>query len=158
MPFFKDKPVATLEDLTAYESSLPTDVDPEAALDKAHRALSASIQKAMKRPGDNYPRSSSELVKLDGDFGLEHVVVTPPLKLWHTFKALAIIYADAAIRDMAYAPKTQEYAELANWSRDLLFQTGIGLSTKTDDSVELFRTLRPATDLLDRLHRPQEKR
>ena len=57
--------------------------------------------------------------------------MTPPLKLWHTFQALAIIYRDAYNRKLndKYLPKWKEYKELGKWASDLLLQTGIGITT-----------------------------
>jgi hypothetical protein len=63
-------------------------------------------------------------------FDLSQVVVTPPLKLWHTFQTLALFYRDAQARkvDDKYLPKWREYKGLAKWASDLLFQTGVGLA------------------------------
>jgi hypothetical protein len=59
-------------------------------------------------------------------------VVTTPLKLWHSFQALATVYRDAYNRKLndKYLPKWSEYKELARWAANLLYQTGIGLVTK----------------------------
>ena len=51
-------------------------------------------------------------------FELSQVVVTPPLKLFHTFQTLGIVYRDAYNRKLnhKYLPKWREYKELARWA------------------------------------------
>ena len=70
-------------------------------------------------------------------------MVTPPLKLLHTFQTLSIVYRDAYNRKIndRYLPKWREYKELSLWAWDLLTQTGIGIS--------LAPLARPSEPMLD---------
>lgn len=60
---------------------------------------------------------------------LLRVAVTPPLKLWHTYRTLEMFYADAyncQLNDR-YAGRRDQFHELAGWSREKLLQTGLGI-------------------------------
>lgn len=61
---------------------------------------------------------------------LDHVVVTPPLKLWHTFRTLEMVYRDAYNSQLndRYAGKRDEYHSLAQWAHEKVIQSGIGMS------------------------------
>jgi hypothetical protein len=58
------------------------------------------------------------------------VVVTPPLKLWHTFRSLELAYRDAYYNQLndRYRARRNEYRELARWAAEKLFVTGIGFA------------------------------
>ena len=52
-------------------------------------------------------------------------MVTPPLKLWHTFRALELVYRDAYHSQLndRYAGKRDEFHELAKWAYEKVIQT-----------------------------------
>jgi hypothetical protein len=60
---------------------------------------------------------------------LTHVAVTLPLKQWHTFHALALMYRDLYYNHYndRYGEKWKEYQRLATASAKLLFETGVGI-------------------------------
>lgn len=62
---------------------------------------------------------------------LSSIVVTPPLRLWHTFHALELIYRDAYNNQLndRYLGKWHAYADLAKWACSMLMQTGVGVVT-----------------------------
>jgi len=62
---------------------------------------------------------------------LASVVVTPALKLWHTFRALEMVYRDAYNSQLndRYAGKRDQFHEMAGWAREKLIQTGIGIAS-----------------------------
>ena len=141
MALFTDQSVSEISDLIAYEANLPEissaeGIDLETKIRLAQTELSAHLEAASQRPGNVYFAQGAGWQSTAGEanlsrFALSQVVVTPPLKLWHTFQALAIIYRDAYNRKLndKYLPKWKEYRELGKWASDLLMQTGIGITT-----------------------------
>jgi hypothetical protein len=139
MALFTDEYVSDVSDLIGYETNLPEvaaaeGVNLSAKLKLAHIEVGAQLQAASTRPGSVY-QGQTGVWSSGGDanlsrFELEKVVVTPPLKLWHTFQTLAIVYRDLYNRKVndKYLPKWNEYKELARWAADLLYQTGIGVT------------------------------
>jgi hypothetical protein len=140
MALFSDGLVSEVADLVAYEANLPElaaaeGIDLEAKLGLAHNEIAVELEAASRGPGNIYYARGAGWQSSGGEanlsrFGLEQVVVTPPLRLLHTFQALAIVYRDAYNRKVndKYLPKWQEYKDLARWARDLLLQTGIGIT------------------------------
>ncbi|HVT95401.1 MAG TPA: hypothetical protein VHD76_21295 [Bryobacteraceae bacterium] len=63
--------------------------------------------------------------------GVNDVVVTDGLRQWHAMRTLAAVYRDAYNNQLndRYMKKWQEYLKLEQDARDLLYETGIGLST-----------------------------
>ena len=138
MALFTDQLVSDVSDLTAYESNLPEvaageGIDLTAKLQLAHTEIGAQLDAAGRSPGNVYFANgagwqSSGAESNPSRFELSQVVVTPPLKLFHTFQTLGIVYRDAYNRKLndKYLPKWREYKELARWAFNLLLQTGIG--------------------------------
>jgi hypothetical protein len=141
MALFRDDFVSAVADLIAYEANLAEvaaaeGIDLTTKLRLAQAEVAAQLEAAALRPGNVYFAKGAGWQSTGGEgnlsrFGLGQVVVTPPLKLWHTFQTLAIIYRDVYNRRLndKYLPKWNEYKELARWATDLLFQTGIGIHT-----------------------------
>jgi hypothetical protein len=139
MALFTDGSISEVQDLIAYEANLMEMADAEgidlnAKLRLAQSELEVELAAAALRPGNLFwagPGWASSGAEVNlSRFDLNTVVVTPALKLWHTFQALAISYRDAYNRKLndKYLPKWNEYKELARWASNLLFQTGIGLA------------------------------
>jgi hypothetical protein len=140
MALFTDGLVSQVSDLIAYEANLPEvaaaeGIDLATKLQLALTEVGAQIEAASQRPGNVYFARGAgwQTSGAEGNlarFDLSQVVVTPPLKLWHTFQTLAILYRDAYNRKLndKYLPKWKEYKDLAQWANDLLFQTGIGVT------------------------------
>ena len=61
--------------------------------------------------------------------GLENVVVTGPLRLWHAFHTLELVYRDAYYNQLndRYKSKQQQYRELSRWACEKLLETGTGM-------------------------------
>ena len=141
MSLFTDQFISEVPDLTAYESNLPEiaaaeGIDLNSKLRLAHTEVGAQMEAASRSPGNIYFANgvgwqSSGAESNPSRFELSQVVVTPPLKLVHTFQTLAIVYRDAYNRKLndKYLPKWCEYKELARWAWDLLLQTGIGITS-----------------------------
>ena len=129
MALFNDGPASSMEDLQAHDTQLPEVANTEAIdvtrkLELAHEEMAVDLRVQLARPG-----ASAGL----GGVGvpwLDHVVVTPPLKLWHTFRTLELVYRDAYRSQLndRYASKRDEYHSLADWAREKLIQSGIGMT------------------------------
>ena len=141
MALFTDQNVSDISDLIAYEANLPEiagaeGIDLATKVKLAQTEVAAELEAATQRPGNVYFTEGSGWQSSGGEtnlsrIDLHNIVVTPPLKLWHTFQTLSIAYRDAYNRKLndKYLPKWKEYKELARWAADLLFQTGIGITT-----------------------------
>jgi hypothetical protein len=136
MALFTDGYISEVQDLLAYESNLvevadAEGIDLEGKLRLAQSEVGVELGAAALGPGNIYWTGQGAAGNFSR-FGLEQVVATAPLKLWHAFQTLAIVYRDAYNRKLndKYLPKWTEYQELARWASNLLYQTGIGLVTK----------------------------
>jgi hypothetical protein len=138
MALLTDGSISVVSDLLAYEASLADvadaeGIDLEGKLQLAQGEVGVELAAAALRPGNIYwlgPSWNSTASEVNlSRFQMNQVVVTSPLKLWHTFQALAITYRDAYNRKLndKYLPKWNEYKDLARWASNLLYQTGIGL-------------------------------
>jgi hypothetical protein len=140
MALFTDGLVSELPDLLGYEADLldvasALKVELGVKLQLAQTEVGAQLEATSRRPGNVFLAKGAGWQSTGGEasvprFNLNQVVVTPPLKLWHTFQTLTLFYRDAQARkvDDKYLPKWREYKELAKWASDLLFQTGVGLT------------------------------
>jgi len=139
MALLHDGVISTVEDLRSYESdiqetALAEGLDVESKIRLAQVEIEAQLTASGQRPGnfflaDGMSSHETATSRSTVRFDASQVVVTPPLKMWHTFQALSLFYRDANSRrasDRATA-KWIEYKELGKWSADLLFQTGVGL-------------------------------
>jgi hypothetical protein len=162
MALLTDGPISVVADLLAYEASLADVADAEGIdlagkLQLAQGEVGAELAAAALRPGNIYwlgPTWNSTASEVNlSRFPMSQVVVTSPLKLWHTFQALAITYRDAYNRKLndKYLPKWNEYKDLARWASNLLYQTGIGLvmqpipKPNAPSIISVGGTLGPAT-------------
>src|SRR5438105_3682557 len=137
MALFTDGPISTLDQLAAEDTAVldvasTEGIDATAKLALSQEELGIELVSAFSRGrslalGDWWPGSP---VVSQGPILLSSVVVTPPLRLWHTFRTLAMIYRDAYNSQLndRYRGKWNAYKDLANWASDMLFQTGIGLA------------------------------
>jgi len=142
MALFTDNLVSEASDLVAYESDLTQlasseGIDLNTKLMLAQTEVGAQIEGSSRRPGSVFFAKGVGFGSASGDaslprFDLNQVVVTPPLKLWHTFQTLSLVYRDASSRQVndKFQVKWREYRELSKWASELLFQTGVGLVTK----------------------------
>src|ERR1043165_878113 len=117
MALFTDGPPSTIEDLAARDSQLlgvasTEGIDVSAKLAVAHEAVGIELQELLQESGF---RS-----------GLGSVVVTAPLRLWHTFRALEEVYGDAYYNQMndRYARKRDQFRDSARWALERLRQGG----------------------------------
>jgi hypothetical protein len=62
---------------------------------------------------------------------VSHVVLTPPLKRWHTVHTLAVFYRDVYSNQVndRYGGKWKQYRQLSQEAANMLFRLGVGLVT-----------------------------
>ncbi len=61
---------------------------------------------------------------------LEQIVVTPALKLWHTYRSLEMVYSDAYFDQLndRYGAKRDQFHQAAESARERLIRIGIGIA------------------------------
>jgi len=132
MPLFTDGPISSIEDLTAQDSQLPTvasvegiDVTQKIAI--AQEMVAMDLHTALNRFG-----SAGQLFWLAPQPNLDRVVVTPPLKLWHTARSLELVYADAYNSQLndRYAGKRDQFHALGKWAYEKLIEIGAGIAAQ----------------------------
>ena len=131
MALFIDGPVSGIEDLTGQDSQL---------LDVAHVENINVTQKLALAQDELAVELGALLMRLSyteqpfwytGPPRITTLVVTPPLKMWHTFRALELVYADAYNSQLndRYAGKRDYFHERARWANRKLVEAGLGIAT-----------------------------
>jgi len=134
MALFLDGAVSTTEDLTGQDSQLlnvasTEGIDLGGKLALAQEELGVELRALLNRGGPVGPLGWITRAYIE-QAGIGHVVVTPPLKMWHTFRTLEMVYRDAynnALNDR-YAGKRDAFHEMAAWAREKLILLGIGMA------------------------------
>ncbi len=123
MALFTDGDVSSIEDLRAYDTQLldvanTEGIDVTGKLKLAQEEIAAEIATLLAR---------NLRYAVATDCG--RVVVTPPLKLWHTFLSLELVYRDAYRNQLndRYAGKRDEFHGMVKWAYDKVVQTGLGI-------------------------------
>jgi hypothetical protein len=123
MALLIDGPPSTIEELTSHDSQLlnmasSEGIDVTQKLALAHRVASLEVEGLLRSRGHQV--------------ALDHVVVTPWLRMWHTYAALELIYSDAYNSQLndRYAGKRDQFRALASWAYDKLIQTGLGVADR----------------------------
>ena len=132
MALFTDGPVSSIEDLTAQDSQLLNvastegiDVTRKLALAQDDVGVELTVLLSKLSFAD-------QPIWLAAKRDLGAVVVTPPLKRWHTFAALELVYRDAYNTQLndRYAGKRDQFHQMAQWACEKLIQTGVGLAAR----------------------------
>jgi hypothetical protein len=130
MALFTDGPISCIEDLTAQDSQLLSvasvegiDTTQKSAI--AQEEVAMDLIAALRRVG-----CAGHLFWLAPQFKLDNVVVTPPLKLWHTARALELFYQDAYNNQLndRYAGKRNQFHDMAKWAFGKLIEIGVGIA------------------------------
>jgi hypothetical protein len=132
MALFRDGVVSSIDDLHGLDTQLldvasveGIDVSRKLSLaqDEIQMELEALLSRMSMQPYD--PVLSSVQTWIG------RVVVTPPLKLWHSYRALEMVYRDAYHSQLndRYASRRDEYHEMAKWAYDKVMQSGVGMVT-----------------------------
>ncbi len=129
MALFNDGPMSGIEDLTGYDSQLLTlasseNIDVDRKLTLAQEEIGMELAALLNRAGHGLTPGS--ITETDSD----SLVVTPALKLWHTFRTLEMVYRDAYDNQLndRFAGKRDSFKERAHWARERLLELGIGVA------------------------------
>jgi hypothetical protein len=124
MALFTDGEVSSIEDLRGHDTQLldvanVESIDVTRKLQLAQEEIAAEVATLLDRSA----RFSAAI-----DSG--RVVVTPPLRLWHTYLTLEMVYRDAYRSQLndRYAGKRDEFHGMAKWAYDKVIQTGLGIA------------------------------
>jgi hypothetical protein len=128
MALFTDCAVTSIEDLRGHDTQLLNvatveGIDVTLKLALAHEELSIEVGGMLGR------------LALEGQLNaaptVEQVVMTPPLKLWHVFRTLEMVYADAYNSQLndRYGGKRDEYHARVRWAYGQALLTGLGIAT-----------------------------
>jgi hypothetical protein len=130
MALFIDGGISTLEDLTAQDSQLLDvasieGIDVTQKLGLADTELGLELEMLLARLS-----SPTDQPWMPATPGLDSVVCTPALKLWHAHTALALVYGDAYFSQLndRYKAKRDQFREKAKWAREKLMQLGVGIA------------------------------
>ena len=141
MALFIDGPVSSVEDLAAQDSQLldvasVEGIDVTQKLALAQDELTLEISALLTRLS-----YVDQLYWLAPQPNIGSVVVTPALKLWHTFRSLEMVYSDAYNSQLndRYAGKRDQFHLRAKWAYETLVLAGIGVA-----SVPVPRAATPA--------------
>jgi len=120
MALFTDGPAASMEDLTAQDSQLlnvanAEGIDLTVKLGLAHQAIGLELE---------------ELLRRSSSYRLANVVVSPALRLWHTYRTLESVYQDAYHSQLndRYAAKRDQFRGLSKWAYERVIQAGVGIT------------------------------
>jgi hypothetical protein len=130
-----------MEDLTAQDSQL-LDVAGVEGIDVTQKLALAQGELALELDALLTRLSGvDQSIWLAPQPSLGSVVVTPALKLWHTFRSLEMVYSDAYNSQLndRYAGKRDQFHSRAKWAYDTLVAAGIGVA-----SVPVPRAAMPA--------------
>ncbi|MBZ5623804.1 MAG: hypothetical protein LAQ69_34645 [Acidobacteriia bacterium] len=131
MALFTDGPVSSIEEMTARDSQLLTVANVE-GIDVSQKLTLAQDEIALEL-NTLLTRLSyvNQLFWVSPQPNIGSVVVTPPLKLWHTLRTLELVYADAYNSQLndRYAGKRDQFHEMAKWAYEKLVETGIGIAS-----------------------------
>lgn len=133
MALFTDGPASTIEDLSAQDSQL-LDVASVEGIDVTHKLALAQEAAAMDLESALGGTRASNYAAGDGlcRLRLENIVVTPPLRMWHTYRTLEMVYSDAYYSQLndRYAKKREQFGILGRWAYERLILAGIGITMR----------------------------
>jgi hypothetical protein len=132
MALFTDGPVSGIDDLSAQDSQL-LDVASTEGIDVSRKLAAAQDDLGVELTVLlNKLRFADQAFWVASPPNLGMVVVTPPLKLWHTYLSLEMVYRDAYNSQLndRYAGKRDQFHEMAEWAREKLIQTGTGIAAR----------------------------
>ena len=139
MALLTDGTISRIDELSAYDSQLLTvansegiDVTQKLLLAKDELLIETTALLARMGGWGSFNWLGQGGASGAGSRGLRNVVVTQPVKLWHTFRALELVYRDAFNSQLneRYAGKRDEYAERTRWAHDQVIEAGLGMVWK----------------------------
>ncbi len=129
MSLFTDGPIHTSGELQNYDTGILNVASTE-GIDVTSKALLAQEEIATELLLFLIRNSSFDpqyLVRRR--IGVSDIVVTPPLRRWHAYETLALVYRDAFNNQLndRYQGKWKECAGLASDAAETLFEAGVGI-------------------------------
>lgn len=131
MALFMDGPVSRIEDLAGQDSQLldianVENIDVTQKLTLTQDELGVELDTLLTRLS-----YTEQLFWYKAPPKIATVVVTPPLKMWHTFRALEMVYADAYNSQLndRYAGKRDQFRARAQWAYGKLVEAGLGIAS-----------------------------
>jgi len=129
MALFTDGTLSTIDELLAYESSLlevarGERLDLTVKLELARQEIGIELTMFLaERSGGEWSGILAPALTL------KNVVVTEPLKKWHVFHTLGLVYRDAYNSQLndRYEGKWKEYERRARWAEQALYRIGVGV-------------------------------
>jgi hypothetical protein len=117
MALFTDGLISCIDDLTAIDSQL-LEVASTEKLDVTRKLGAAQEEIQM------------ELEGLIGGWRINQVVVTPALRIYHTYRTLEMFYADAYNSQLndRYAGKRDQFHGKTKWAYDKMLQNGVAIA------------------------------
>jgi hypothetical protein len=117
MALFTDGPIATTDDLVGYDSAVLSVASTE-GIDVTKKLSLAMDELALELS-----------IFLPNSDGLSNVAVTPAITMWHTYRALELVYRDAYQNQLndRYAGKRDQFAALVKRAFENLMAAGIGI-------------------------------
>jgi hypothetical protein len=131
MALFTDGPVSSIEEMAARDSQLLTVASVE-GIDVTQKLALAQDEIALELSTLLTGRSSADhTFWLTPELRIGSVVVTPPLKWWHTLRALELVYSDAYSNQFndRYGGKRDQFHAMAKEAYEKLVETGIGIAS-----------------------------
>jgi len=129
MALFTDGTVSTIDELLAYESSL-LDVARTERIDLTGKLMLARQEIGIELTVFLVDRGGGEWSGIVWPaLELKNIVVTEPLKKWHIFHTLGLVYRDAYNSQLndRYQGKWKEYERRARWAAQALYRIGVGI-------------------------------
>ena len=133
MALFVDGEISSLQDLRNHETSI-LDLASSEVIDLGSKLVLAQNDLAIELAG--FLERNQETARWSG---VQHVVITEALRVWHTLHTLELTYRDVANTQVIerYSAKLVLYSELARGARKRLFEGGVGLvSAPESNSVQ----------------------
>ena len=121
MALFTDGAITSIEELAGHDTQLLTVANVE-GIDVSRKLVLAQEEICVEVTG--------LLGRHAAPPALEQVVVTPPVKLWHAYRTLELVYRDAYHSQLndRYAGKRDEYRALGQWAYNHVIQNGLGIA------------------------------
>jgi hypothetical protein len=119
MALFTDGNICAADDLAAHDSGILAVASAE--------SIDLTVKLGLAQ--DDLAIELTALLPV-GD-SLSNVVVTTPLRLWHAFHTLELVYQDAYYNQLndRYAGKRDQFAALARSAQDSLLRAGVGMAS-----------------------------
>jgi len=129
MALFTDGAISSIENLTDQDSSVlevsnVEGINLTTKLALAKEEIGIDLTSLFQRYRTNtFPVTGQPVLDL------QHVAITTPVRLWHTYQTLTMVYRDAYYNQLndRYRGKWDEYRSLAKWAQNKLLETGVGV-------------------------------